>query len=80
MLFWLCEVYAQSMADYYRNPSGVFNSGFRTKMAVAFCTKVAVFYVPKWPWINLGIHRLFNASHQNGRGYFSSFWTGGGLL
>ena len=49
-------------------------------MAVAFCTKMAAVFVPKWPWISLTIHRVFKALYQSGRSYFRSFLTGGGLL
>ncbi len=42
---------------------GNLSSGFRTKMAVAFCTKMAVDVVPKWPWITSAIHKVLNLSY-----------------
>jgi hypothetical protein len=59
---------------------GVFNSGYSTKLAVAFPTKLAVVHPPNWPWITLTIHRVFGMFHQTGRSYLRSFLTGGGLL
>jgi hypothetical protein len=49
-------------------------------MAVVFRTKVAVIVVPKWPWITLRIHRVFNALYQNGRGLSKQLSHGRGAV
>ena len=40
-------------SDNYRKPIGILTIGLCTKVAVPERTKVAVVFVPKWPWISV---------------------------